>query len=531
MRDIPHSLPWEMAASFFSFPQKARGNGSREIVAAIRVLAWADSAFMGENSLLLAAGFDLVMITANGMLPMASDRWDRRDGQPLAGSAWLPARAGLREGELYYGAIMASALQMNPLRREAVSIYFLTLIIFGIPFNFYGNRYYASSVNIGEWLISYAGGFVRRGLPGTFLHAMALSWQIQPIHVIWVVSLLAYVLFAALLWHFCRQRIDTVLLLSPMILLGPIIENFLVKKDVLVVALYALCLLALQLSRQKRVLPVPTAVAVNVISVFALLIHESYGFWALPSLILIFTYSQSSNGRSIRGSLLAACRDLSPSIVSFLLCLVFKGTPDHAFIIHESWQDLARSFPSMAALLAKAPPHGSIDALGWTTLQGMNMSYSILTGFSYLVWIPAAWLLTIYACMRLFIGDNNKPDADPRRAVILFQFLTVIPLFILGSDFGRWIFLWIASSALFYGFLASVGQLDALKLLAGLRVVRLSQNVIPGIELRGPSQLGLIFFGIPMCCWSLGFFWLSMPLGYTYLLLKTVREVFLGVSA
>ena len=39
--------------------------------------------------------------------------------------------------------------------------FFLTLIILGIPLNLYKNRFYDRSWTVGEWLISYAGGFVR----------------------------------------------------------------------------------------------------------------------------------------------------------------------------------------------------------------------------------------------------------------------------------------------------------------------------------------------------------------------------------
>ena len=134
----------------------------------------------------------------------------------------------------------------------------------------------------------------------------------------------------------------------------------------------------------------------------------------------------------LRSSLL-----LSPSIVIFLLCLIFKGSTSHALAIQESWQSLARLFPSMSALIAEAPPHGSMDAIGWTTMQGLKMSYTTLTSFSYFIWIPAAWLLTIYGCMMLFIGSNNKQGSTVKRIIVLSQFLAVLPLFALGSDFGR----------------------------------------------------------------------------------------------
>ena len=63
--------------------------------------------------------------------------------------------------------ILKSKLITNELRLQQ---FFILLIFFGIPLNLYKNNSYDSSWTIGEWLISYAGGFVRRGLPGELIH-------------------------------------------------------------------------------------------------------------------------------------------------------------------------------------------------------------------------------------------------------------------------------------------------------------------------------------------------------------------------
>ena len=58
------------------------------------------------------------------------------------------------------------ALEILSNRKFSFEIFFTILIILGIPLNLYKNRFYDNSWTVGEWLISYAGGFVRRGLPG-----------------------------------------------------------------------------------------------------------------------------------------------------------------------------------------------------------------------------------------------------------------------------------------------------------------------------------------------------------------------------
>ena len=63
--------------------------------------------------------------------------------------------------------ISKKKLLTNELRLQQ---FFIILIFLGIPLNLYKNNSYDNSWTIGEWLISYAGGFVRRGLPGELIH-------------------------------------------------------------------------------------------------------------------------------------------------------------------------------------------------------------------------------------------------------------------------------------------------------------------------------------------------------------------------
>ena len=66
-------------------------------------------------------------------------------------------------------------------RKFSFEIFFTVLIILGIPLNLYKNRFYDNSWTVGEWLISYAGGFVRRGLPGQVIFYLSSKLNINPI--------------------------------------------------------------------------------------------------------------------------------------------------------------------------------------------------------------------------------------------------------------------------------------------------------------------------------------------------------------
>jgi hypothetical protein len=412
---------------------------------------------------------------------------------------------------------------------DLVSWLFVLLIGIGVPINLLSNRFYDNGWTIGEWLISYGAGFVRRGLPGSVLHGIASSWGLQPIYLIWLACLLAYALLASILWKLCRDKIDTVILLSPMVLLAPVIGNFLVRKDVLVLALYGMSLLVVSAWLEKKVSTLPCAFIINAISIIAILSHESYGFWGLPSLAIISSIAFLGSGGLLNGSLVRSILFLSPSFITFLLCIVFKGSAAHALLIHQSWQSVSNILPSHGALSANSPT-GAIDAIGWTTKQGPGLSYSTLNDFSSAVWVPAAWMLTIYICINLFVGSGKKHAAAAKRMIILFQFLTVSPLFILGWDFGRWIFLWIGSSALLYGFATSFAE-EQLGAWSGGKAGFLAQKIAPGLELKGSSKIAFLFLGIPGCCWTVKGFLASTPILYAFsnlrFLLGMIRKVLL----
>ena len=126
-------------------------------------------------------------------------------------------------------------------QKFSFEIFFTVLIILGIPLNLYKNRFYDNSWTVGEWLISYAGGFVRRGLPGELIHFISNKYSLSPILLVWTFSVLSLLCLIALILYFCKNSFEKSFLLSQLIILAPISEDYLVRKDTLIVFLYGLC--------------------------------------------------------------------------------------------------------------------------------------------------------------------------------------------------------------------------------------------------------------------------------------------------
>ena len=398
------------------------------------------------------------------------------------------------------------------LKQNFIVYFFAFLIVFGIPYNLSQNRWYDNTWTIGEWMISYAGGFVRRGLPGSLIFNFSTAFRLNPVHVIWFLSVSSYMLLAFLLWKFCSGKFKAAFLLSPIILLSPVIgSDTFVRKDTMILALYGACLLAIQCWHSKRMSNMVAFSLLNLLACFAIFSHETFGFWGLPSIIMLTSFMLSGNSFSGFKEIGKACIFLSPSLLAFVVCMSARGSLTQAIKIHQSWQTFTHVISSYGAMSASEPIPGAVRALSWTLNDTLGFIRTGINDFSHFVWIPAVWMLTIYICMNLFVWESgDQVLSSLKRNIVLFQFLASGPLFIIAHDYGRWIFFWITSSALLCGLIYNIIAAT------GLRPPRIAtdlivKNIVPGLPLVGSKIYLLLFLAVPIGNWSIERYWISTP--------------------
>ena len=396
--------------------------------------------------------------------------------------------------------------------RPSLVKFFIILILLGIPLNLYKNRFYDNSWTVGEWLISYAGGFVRRGLPGQIIHHISNQYLISPILITWFFSVTALISLAFLLLHCCKDSFQKSFLLSQLIILAPISEDYLIRKDSLLVLLYGLSLLALKKFNQEKLSRIFCILSVNLFSIVGILSHEAYGIWGLPSLIVILYLLNRSIKKGFYQSILLSTFYLIPSLISFILCWIFKGNIQTALLIHESWQNLSDILPTLGSLNV-SQPEGAIAAIGWGTSQ--VYIDSIFSQFNLLIfWHPGMWLLTIYIVLKLFIGKKKDYFQSAKRSIVCLQLIAFLPLF-LFVDIGRWIFMWLSSSALLFAFLTQVFGIEKVVFhTEGFKGARILKKIIPSFASNKTYNIFLLSIGIPHCCWSVGRYIVSNPIGF-----------------
>jgi hypothetical protein len=403
---------------------------------------------------------------------------------------------------------------LHKISKQTLSLetFFTFLIIFGIPLNLYKNRFYDNSWTVGEWLISYAGGFVRRGLPGELIYFASKKYSLSPILLVWLFSIVAFLSLALLILYFCKNLFDKSFLLSQLIILAPLSEDYFVRKDAFLVLSYGLSLLIMKALYQKSINKLIAILSLNFISMIAIFSHESYGIWGLPSLLIIFFIFERYDKKNVIQSFQWAILFLMPSIFSFVLCWLFKGNSSQSLIIHQSWQSMGAILPSISALY-ETEPKGAIAAIGWGTSQVFTST--LLSQFNlFIFWHPGMWLLTIYIAIRLFIGKKKDINQKLKRTIVCFQLIAFIPMF-LFVDIGRWIFMWLTSSALLFSFLyQTFGFRKLSHFSSSLKGENILIKIFPEFSSIRNYDYVILFFGIPHCCWSLGRYLVSNPIGF-----------------
>jgi hypothetical protein len=359
-----------------------------------------------------------------------------------------------------------------------------------------------------ECLINYAGGFVRRGLPGELaLFGSSIS-GISP-NIIIVIA--CFLLLVGLILFYCRKvtrKMPAFLIFSPIVLGIPAFNDFLVRKDTLCIAILILCLII-----EKTKYPILLKnILINLLGITAILSHEGFIFYGFLS-IVTYRYFRSEK------KLINIIISFSPMILTFAISSIYHGDELTALAINKSlisvWHSIDPSdkdinFPSCA-----------ITSLKYSLTNCPWMGYSVLWEISYHIYTPIAWLATIIICYGYLLefivvnpseinGVISSHEVEKSRlfAILTAQLIFISPLLMIGWDYGRWIFLWTASSLAIY--LLGLNWNDRILLKVTTYVAGVQKKIrLPWT----PQKWHLLFFGIPVCSWSVFSYLHATPLG------------------
>ena len=339
------------------------------------------------------------------------------------------------------------------IRNSAMNIFYF-IFVFILTITFFRSivtGFSKESWGITEILINYQGGFVRRGLLGELVFRAYKIAKIPPYTLIILMCASSYLL---LIYFFVKLFIKkgySLFVLPFVFFLGnPIISTFWVRKDALMILIF---ISIIHFVAKKSII---NLIIVNILFIIGLLIHETIGFYCFPILFLLLS-DKNIDGFDKKGYVIKWINPflkITPSLFVFLCTLYFKGSLKISTEIWNSWKPIR--FPTQGKDDTAIP--SAIDGLSWSAKKGLSFGLDILQNFNDGIYAPFVWLLTIILIYYILINltklsfrtGNYKLAGILNRNnvsnVIILQLITIIPIFILGWDYSRWIFYWVTSS-------------------------------------------------------------------------------------
>lgn len=280
------------------------------------------------------------------------------------------------------------------------------------------------SFNFSEFLINYQGGFVRRGLFGEGLFQL---FELTGIPLRPAIMLFSFGIYLTVLGYFIYQfrkhKYCWWLVLSPLFM-G--MQEFIIRKDYL---LYLVLIGILYLLRSESTWK---HIAASIIMILAIMIHEAFFLWSIPIYSLMIW--------SRKGNRMGEVIMIVLPVLTFLLMSYFKGSPEIANAINDSWNALLPDRPLLY------DGDSSIGALGWNAIETFKWHLKVNSseGGYGVVLIPMVILGAYYLFTNFMYAFRKVSEEEKRRGrlalslVFSITFIFLIPMFsFLSCDVGR----------------------------------------------------------------------------------------------
>lgn len=228
---------------------------------------------------------------------------------------------------------------------------------------------------ISDWLINYQGGFVRRGVIGEVLYQL---YQIHPFSIknaIIIIDLLAFIAFIVLsICAFIKERWSILPILFPLISTNSGIVGY--RRDFLIlIIVYGIFVLFFKFYSNRKVF---FGLLLEVLMVLSILIYEPAFFLFVP-LLGIISFCNTPGTFSYK-SFYTLGLFAAPIITMGFVCL-WKGDPNQAQIIWESWQPLFEAYPEKDMIPEQIGC--GVEWLGHGLKETMSFHLDLLFGYKH----------------------------------------------------------------------------------------------------------------------------------------------------
>jgi hypothetical protein len=305
-----------------------------------------------------------------------------------------------------------------------------------------GNVHWHDSWAIGDWLINYSGGFVRRGLPGELILRTASALHLSAAYEILALQFSLYCITFYVVWKLLENSKWSLWMIF--LLLSPATFGFTVldpyggfRKEIIYFAVLSILLLPLADPRKNPPKAGWITTYLSLACVAMVLSHESLICY-FPFLLGAVAIGFKSWGRAI-----GIC--LVPAFLSLLAFYVVVKHPGNLIVAGQICSSVGYKLnqpgsglcSGAISALADTPQIANRKRLQWSATDNNLVFYPIVGLFALLPVIAGVWAL--------FRDSASRYNAKILLIVTFISIAASSVLFFYAVDWGRWIYIHIFS--------------------------------------------------------------------------------------
>ena len=331
---------------------------------------------------------------------------------------------------------------------------YLTILSFCAVINLYIKHDVGNDSTISEWIINYQGGLTRRGFIGEICFQIARYFMLDLRFVIFIFQSTFYVLLLTINYHFFKNIKHNVLtifaVLTPIFILYPVAEIEVLARKEIFLYIYFLGVVYLcdHKNNKKKLLNYYILFTTPMVC----LIYEQIVLF-FPFIIACLVFKKKILTFT---SFFKNCLLFTPSLLIVIFFFAFPLSMEDHEIMKES---LMTNFNEKCYMSCALLRHYDLNNPGFIIQSTYNnyslseiISFIFRYFFIFLIGFFPLLFLSAYSKIRLNNFFSNI-RFNNILLLMLFLYLPIIILFIIGSDWGRWIGMLISFSTYFYFFL------------------------------------------------------------------------------
>ena len=330
----------------------------------------------------------------------------------------------------WFNGMKIERSKVNSFLGKFIGVYFIALAVF-ITIGAWHQVGFHEGFNIGDWLINYQGGFVRRGLTGEVLYLISRATGVSPAIYLVAFQGIIFSVYFYFSWRLLKEKDD--LVKYAFLIFSPFLFTFAInsqaggyRKEILYFAILSFVAYAYKKFDPKKF---QRTFEILLLLYPLVILTDELGLVVLPILCAIYWDK---------------LRPTSFRIKPLILVLLFFNALTFSIVFFHHRVTSAQVIAITDSIVSTGyNPEGSgaIGALSTSTEANMSDTFHSIVYAHYFTVYPMAMILVSLAFFPL-IKEIRKVFKNPFFLLGLSgSFLLLLPVYVIANDWGRWTYI------------------------------------------------------------------------------------------